>query len=355
MSLMKILNIVLTLTKTRWPKEVFMSSTVKGIVLAGGSGTRLHPMTLAISKQLLPIYDKPMVYYPISALMLAGIRDILLISTEHDLPHFQRLMGDGSRFGISLSYAVQPRPEGLAQAFIIGADFIQEDRAALVLGDNIFYGQGFQGVLHNAAQRETGATVFAYPVNDPDRFGVVDFDSHGKALSLEEKPKNSKSKFAVPGLYFYDSSVTEKARSLEPSPRGELEITDLNRLYLNQEALHVEKLGRGFAWLDTGTPESLLQASSFVQTIQERQGFKIACLEEVALSLGYLTASEIAETGARMKSDYGKYLLEIAVEAGAQVRTNHEPKTEQHSGDRCERSAWPRNLPETGARRSTAA
>ncbi len=332
-----------------------MAGPVKGVVLAGGSGTRLHPMTLAVSKQLLPIYDKPMVYYPLSALMLAGIRDILVISTPHDLPHFERLLGDGSRFGVSLSYAVQPKPEGLAQAFVLGADFIKESRAALVLGDNIFYGHGFQGVLHNAARRETGATVFAYPVSTPESFGVVDFDSHGKALSLEEKPREPKSNFAVPGLYFYDSSVVERARSLKPSSRGELEITDLNRLYLNQGALHVEKLGRGFAWLDTGTPESLLQASSFVQTIQERQGFKIACLEEIALSLGYLTTAEVMEAGERMKSSYGKYLVEIASEAGTQTRTNHEFETPQHSGVGCDGSARPRNLPEAGSSRRTAA
>ena len=332
-----------------------MADPVKGVVLAGGSGTRLHPMTLAVSKQLLPIYDKPMVYYPLSALMLAGIRDILVISTPHDLPHFERLLGDGSRFGISLSYAVQPKPEGLAQAFVLGADFIKENRAALVLGDNIFYGHGFQGVLHNAARRETGATVFAYPVSTPESFGVVDFDSNGKALSLEEKPREPKSNFAVPGLYFYDSSVVERARSLKPSGRGELEITDLNRLYLNQGALHVEKLGRGFAWLDTGTPESLLQASSFVQTIQERQGFKIACLEEIALSLGYLTTAEVVEAGERMKSNYGKYLVEIASEVGVQTRTNHEFETTQHSGVGCDRSVRPRDLPKTGSSRRTAA
>ena len=296
-----------------------MHSPMKGIVLAGGSGTRLHPMTLAISKQLLPIYDKPMVYYPISALMLAGIQDILLISTPHDLPHFQRLLGDGSAFGIALSYAEQPRPEGLAQAFVIGGDFIGGDRAALVLGDNIFYGHGFQSVLHNAAAREQGATVFAYPVRDPERFGVVEFDESGRALSLEEKQRQPKSHFAVPGLYFYDSDVVGIARDLRPSARGELEITDLNRVYLDRGDLQVEKLGRGFAWLDTGTPDSLLQASAFVQTIQERQGLKVACLEEIAMHLGYLTAEELLASGSRMKSDYGRYIVEIATEALASM------------------------------------
>ena len=332
-----------------------MPNKVKGIVLAGGSGTRLHPMTLAVSKQLLPIYDKPMVYYPISALMLAGIQDILIISTPHDLPHFEKLLGDGSRFGVSFSYAEQPRPEGLAQAFIIGSNFLAGDRAALVLGDNIFYGHGFQDVLHNAILRESGATVFAYPVSDPERFGVVDFDESGKAISLEEKPQDPKSNYAIPGLYFYDNDVTEMARDLKPSGRGELEITDLNRRYLNRDDLYVEQLGRGFAWLDTGTPASLLQASSFVQTIQERQGLKVACLEEIAMSLGYLTADDVYEAGLRMKSDYGKYLVEIANEVGVQTRTNHEFETTQHSGVGCDRSVRPRDLPETGSSRRTAA
>jgi len=278
-----------------------------------------------------------------------------VISTPHDVPHFQRLLGDGSRFGISLSYSVQPKPEGLAQAFIIGADFIQENRAALVLGDNIFYGHGFQGVLHCAAQRETGATIFAYPVNAPQQFGVVDFDTQGKALSLEEKPTEPKSNFAVPGLYFYDSSVVEKARALKPSERGELEITDLNRLYLNQGDLRVEKLGRGFAWLDTGTPESLLQASSFVQTIQERQGFKIACLEEIALSLGYLTTAEVTAAGERMKSDYGKYLVEIANELRSEWDIKSGLEKTEHSGDGCEWAAGQSNLQNAGGRRRTAA
>jgi len=294
------------------------TTALKGIVLAGGSGTRLHPMTLAISKQLLPVYDKPMVYYPLSALMLAGIRDILLISTPHDLPHFQRLLGDGSQFGVALSYAEQPKPDGLAQAFVIGRDFLSGDRAALVLGDNIFHGHGFQAVLHAAAARQRGATIFAYPVRDPERFGVVEFDASGRALSLEEKPRQPKSHFAVPGLYFYDADVTDIACSLKPSSRGELEITDLNRVYLERGDLQVEKLGRGFAWLDTGTPDSLLQATSFVQTIQERQGLKIACLEEIGMHLGYLSPAEVSERALRMKSDYGRYLADIAAESLAE-------------------------------------
>jgi len=294
-----------------------MASTIKGIVLAGGSGTRLHPMTLAMSKQLLPVYDKPMVYYPISALMLAGIRDVLVISTPSDLPHFQRLLGDGSAFGIALSYAEQAVPNGLAQAFVIGARFLAGGRAALVLGDNIFYGHGFQAVLHGAADREDGATIFAYPVSDPERFGVVEFDARGRALSLEEKPARPKSHFAVPGLYFYDAGVVDVAAGLRPSARGEYEITDVNLDYLRRGALRVELLGRGFAWLDTGTPQSLLQASAFVQTIQERQGLKIACLEEIALSLGYVTAADIARRAADMKSDYGVYLRSLAGEAAA--------------------------------------
>ncbi|MBL6910858.1 MAG: glucose-1-phosphate thymidylyltransferase RfbA [Pirellulales bacterium] len=332
-----------------------MSNAVKGIVLAGGSGTRLHPMTLAISKQLLPIYDKPMVYYPISALMLAGIQDILIISTPHDLPHFEKLLGDGSRFGVSFSYAEQPKPEGLAQAFIIGDYFIAGGRAALVLGDNIFYGHGFQGVLNNAISRESGATVFAYPVRDPERFGVVDFDESGKALSLEEKPQEPKSNYAIPGLYFYDNDVTEIARDLKPSDRGELEITDLNRRYLNRDSLYVEKLGRGFAWLDTGTPASLLQASSFVQTIQERQGLKVACLEEIAMSLGYLTADDVCEAGNQMKSDYGKYLVEIANEARSERGIKRGIEKTEHSGDGREWATGQGDLRHAGGRRRTAA
>ena len=331
-----------------------MASPIKGIVLAGGSGTRLHPMTLSLSKQLLPIYDKPMVYYPLSALMLAGIRDILVISTPHDLPHFRNLLGDGSRFGISLSYVEQPKPEGLAQAFVIGRDFIAGDRAALVLGDNIFYGHGFQGVLHNAAAREKGATVLAYQVRDPERFGVVEFDASGMALSLEEKPQQPKSHFAVPGLYFYDSEVVDIAGSLKPSARGELEITDLNRVYLDRGDLRVEKLGRGFAWLDTGTPESLLQASSFVQTIQERQGLKVACLEEIALSLGYLTPEQLLETGAGMKSDYGRYIVEMANEAKMHRNQSNDVESAHDCRDRSDGSARPGDMPAAGAGRRAA-
>ena len=328
--------------------------TVKGIVLAGGAGTRLHPMTLAISKQLLPIYDKPMVYYPIAALMLAGIRDILLISTPHDLPHFQRLLGDGSAFGIALRYAEQPKPEGLAQAFVIGRPFIGNDRVALVLGDNIFHGHGFQGVLHRAASRDTGATIFAYPVKDPERFGVVEFDASGRAVSLEEKPRQPKSHFAVPGLYFYDNEVVAIAESLRPSPRGELEITDVNRTYLDRGRLRVEQLGRGYAWLDTGTPDSLLQASAFVQTIQERQGLKIACLEEIAFHLGYLSAEDLVAAGSRMKSDYGRYLVDIAT-SGVQEERQDGPDGWQDRGDGLDGTARPGALPSGGERRRSAA
>jgi len=288
---------------------------MKGIVLAGGSGTRLYPITQGVSKQLLPVYDKPMVYYPLSTLLLAGIRKILLISTPEDVPAYQRLLGDGSRFGITIVYAVQPRPEGLAQAFLIGRDFVGGDAVALALGDNVFYGHGLPQLLERATQRTRGATVFGYWVHDPQRYGVVQFAKDGSVLGIEEKPAVPRSNWAVTGIYFYDNRVLEIAAGLAPSPRGELEITDVNLAYLRLGELHVELLGRGTAWLDTGTHASLLQASNFVETIQERQGLKIACLEEIAYQKGYLSREELVALGKEMgKSSYGEYLLRIASE-----------------------------------------
>ncbi len=288
---------------------------MKGILLAGGSGTRLHPITLGVSKQLLPIYDKPMVYYPLSTLMLAGIREILLISTPEDLPAYRRLLGDGSRFGIEIGYAEQPKPEGLAQAFLIGREFVGTDRVALALGDNVFYGHGMTDSLRRASQRENGATVFGYWVSDPERYGVVEFNKDGDAIGIEEKPDKARSNYAVTGIYFFDNRVLDIAAGLSPSPRGELEITDVNLAYLAAGDLHVERLGRGIAWLDTGTNESLLQACNFVETIQERQGLKIACLEEIAFTQGYISRERLAELGEDMgKSSYGAYLRRIAQE-----------------------------------------
>lgn len=288
----------------------------KGIILAGGSGTRLHPITLGVSKQLLPIYDKPMIYYPLSVLMLAGIREILIISTPEDLPNFKKLLGDGSPFGIHLHYAEQPSPDGLAQAFIIGEKFIGNDPCCLILGDNIFYGQHFSEKLRAATSRGEGATVFGYHVSDPDRFGVVEFDGEGRAISIEEKPEKPKSNYAVTGLYFYDNRVVDVAKSIRPSPRGELEITDVNRFYLEDKSLHVEMLGRGFAWLDTGTHQSLLDAGQFIHTIEERQGFKVACLEEIAFKNGWIGSDMLgARADFLKKTSYGQYLLALLSES----------------------------------------
>ncbi|WP_136807940.1 glucose-1-phosphate thymidylyltransferase RfbA [Desulfosediminicola flagellatus] len=288
---------------------------MKGIILAGGSGTRLYPLTRVVSKQLIPVYDKPMVYYPLSVLMLAGIRDILIISTPHDLPGFKELFDDGSHLGLSISYAEQPRPEGLAQAFIIGKEFIGDDQVCLILGDNIFFGPGFSSILHSAAELKEGGLIFGYLVKDPKRYGVVEFNGDNQVIGIEEKPEKPKSKYAVPGLYFYDNDVISIAESIEPSARGELEITDINNEYLRRKKLSVKPLGRGFCWLDTGTHESLMQASSYVQAVQERQGLKIACIEEIAYQLGYISQDQLIELAKdMMKNQYGQYIAELVAE-----------------------------------------
>ncbi|QJD30501.1 glucose-1-phosphate thymidylyltransferase RfbA [Methylococcus geothermalis] len=294
-------------------------SGIRGIILAGGSGTRLYPLTHVVSKQLLPVYDKPMIYYPLSVLMLAGIRDILVITTPHDAALFQALLGDGAQWGISIRYAAQAKPEGLAQAFLIGRDFIEGRRSCLILGDNIFYGHDFQGFLSNATARQEGATVFGYWVRDPERYGVAEFDATGRVIGVEEKPARPKSNYAVTGLYFYDRQVVDMAATLKPSARGELEITDINRLYLEQGQLHIQKMGRGVAWLDTGTHDSLLQASNFIQTIEERQGLKICCPEEIALNKGWINAEEVGRLADNLgKSGYGAYLRRL-IEGGMPV------------------------------------
>ena len=288
---------------------------MKGIILAGGSGTRLYPITKGISKQLIPVYDKPMIYYPLSTLMLAGITDILVISTPEYTPLFEQLLGDGSDIGVSLTYKVQEKPNGLAEAFILGADFIGDDSVCLILGDNIYYGSGLSKLVQEAAQKTNGATVFGYHVNDPERFGVVEFDNNMKALSIEEKPENPKSNYAVTGLYFYDNTVVEKAKNLKPSDRGELEITDINKLYLDEGKLDVKLMGRGYAWLDTGTHDSMMEAASFIATIQKRQNLKVACLEEIAYRMGYINKEKLVELAQPMKkNDYGQYLLRLAKE-----------------------------------------
>ena len=310
---MLILTLIINLDRIKKINQE--GKTMKGIILAGGSGTRLYPVTRAVSKQLLPVYDKPLIYYPLSVLMLAGITEILIISTPEDLPRFKDLFGSGAQLGLSFSYVEQPKPEGIAQAFILGKEFIDNDSVCLVLGDNIFYGHGFSGMLKNAAELKNGALVFGYPVRDPERYGVVYFDKSGNATKIEEKPKNPKSKFAVPGLYFYDSQVSEIAGNLSPSARGELEITDLNLEYLKKGELKVDLIGRGISWLDTGTHEALQQAASFVETIEARQGLKISCIEEISYRMGYINREKLKELAAEMSNNsYGSYLLEILEE-----------------------------------------